>query len=344
MKVTIKDIARECAVSVGTVSGVLHEKDNVKEATKQKVLNAIRRLKYDPLQNIPLARKVRTKTIGLVVPNVNYSAHPLVSRTFGCIKEVTSSYGYNCMFFSESEIVRKTGEEFHQGSGSIPADGLIVFCPGQNWDRYLRVLKKWGIPAVLVRRRTKVKGVSMISDDDREAMKLILDHLTGLGHTRIGYVEEGNSPQLKQRDQVYETYLKKAGLFWDTRLLFKNVLTSIFSDPREFINDYVKKLKPTAIICSADRVAIEVIKALKGHGIRVPEDMAITGHDNNPPAQLFSPGITTVNMPVQEMCGMGVRILDDHFRGLNVETQDIKLKNELVVRESCGANVKDEDR
>jgi DNA-binding LacI/PurR family transcriptional regulator len=242
------------------------------------------------------------------------------------------------MFFSEQEIVRKTTEEFHQGRSSIPADGLIIFCPGQNWDRYLRVFKKWGIPSVLVRRRTKVKGISMISDDDREAVTLILDHLAGLGHTRIGYVEEGNSPQLKPRDEIFGSYIKRNDLFWDKRLLFKNVLTSIFSDPREFINDYVKKLKPTAIICSADRVAIEVIKTLKAHNIRVPEDMAITGHDNNPPAQLFSPGITTVNMPVQEMCEMGVRILDDHFRGLNVETQDIKLKNELVVRESCGAN------
>jgi LacI family repressor for deo operon, udp, cdd, tsx, nupC, and nupG len=337
MKVTIKDIARECAVSVGTVSGVLHNKDNVKESTKKKVQDAIKRLKYDPLQNIPLARKVKTKTIGLVVPNVNFAEHPLVSRTFGCIKEVTSANGFNCMYFSEGEIRRKTVEEFYRGPGSILADGLIIFCPNLKWDNYLKVLKKWEIPAVLVRRRTKVKGISTISDDDREAMKLILDHLAGRGHTRVGYVEEGDNINLKPRVDFYESYIKRHRMFWDKKLVFKNVLSSIFSDPEVFISEYIQSLNPTAIICSADRVAIEIIKALKAHGIRVPEDIAITGHDNNPPAHLFSPGITTVNMPVPEMCELGVRILADHFKGLKVEAQDIKLKNELVIRESCGA-------
>ena len=79
MKVTITKIANECNVSIGTVSGVLHNKANVKESTKKKVREVMRQLNYIPYNNTEFLRKPQTRSIGLVVPNLEYESLPLIS-------------------------------------------------------------------------------------------------------------------------------------------------------------------------------------------------------------------------------------------------------------------------
>ena len=343
MKITVKDIAKQCNVSPGTVSRVLNNRTNVKEDTRQKVLAAIRDLNYDPFKNLPLVNNIKTRTIGLVLPSVALdSSHPFDNRAILTVQAAATERHYNCMLLTEDYIIRKTGEEFHQGSRTIPCDGLIFFCPRLNWDQYLKAIRTWEIPAVLIRRRTKVNGIAMINDNDFRGIQLVMEHLVSLGHTAIGlYSRDITRGYASGRPEGYKDFLFKHRMAHNPAFIYDD------SQPaRKPFTEWIQSAladRMTAVVCGDDMMAIDLIKQVQALGIKVPGDLAVTGYDNDYPAQYFMPGLTTVNIPVEEMNRMAIKLMDDYLQGINMEKVDIELENELVVRESSGSK-KNADR
>ena len=337
MSVNIRDIARETNLSIATISRVLHNKSNVREKTKKKVLATMQRLNYDPQETIPLMKKVRTHSLGLVIPHFTMQSNPFYSRSVIKFKEITNAQGYQSILYSVEEIVQKTIKEFQNGRAGLIAEGLVVFCPHQNWDRYLKILQDWKVPTVLVRRETRVPGVPVLMDDDYKGARLALDHLYNLGHRRIihiGYTMEG---YVQERIQAYQDFINEHSMPQDLLLL----VNGLSEEERvQWIEEKMTVAEPpTAIFCYSDFHAILTIKKLKKLGIKVPEDCAVIGYNNGYEAELFSPAITSVDIPVEQMISMGIDLISKQIQGMETESVSIKFTNKLIVRESCGASL-----
>jgi DNA-binding LacI/PurR family transcriptional regulator len=335
MNITIRDIARKCKVSKSTVSRVLHDDENVKDDTRKKVLTAIDKLRYNPLQNFPLASQVSTKALGLVLPSDVDDTTPFFHRAFTQFRKVTRENGYECTFYTTADLNKKINSNRMQEQQSINSNALIFFCPHGEWDTLLKELKERGIPCVLIRRQTKVPGIPVITDDDYEGGMLAYEYLYASGHTRIAIAEGGGGQYMMGKTNAFTDFLVKHRLPDDKALRWDEVKQQEYS-----VEAWVHTLvgndnKPTAIACCSDTVAIQVIKALKQEGFRVPEDMAVIGYDNDYTAELFSPGITTVNIPINEMVSQACKLAIDLINGEQVGNVEMKFKNQLVVRESC---------
>jgi DNA-binding LacI/PurR family transcriptional regulator len=105
-----------------------------------------------------------------------------------------------------------------------------------------------------------------------------------------------------------------------------------------------KPAPPTAFFCYDDTLAIHLINGLEKLGIRVPEDVAVVGYDDLDEAAHFKPALTTVNMPVGEMCTVACKIVADYVEGVKMGKMEVVLEDELVIRESCGYFLKPKNR
>ena len=346
MKLTIKDIARECKVSPAAISNALNNKGRLKEDTRKKILATIKKLKYDPYKNMPWVRKTSTKFIGFVIPASKSDS--FYNYAMARAKNAISEKGYNCIMYFDWEIARITTDELHKGRNNIPCDGLIFFCPYQNWDQSLQVLKSWDIPCTLIRRETRIKGVTMLSDNDSQGTLTAMQYLHQLGHRRIGLitVDPGIQNFLEARRRTYEEFMGRPGLennaAW-TFVFAQNRHAPVFDDWLKNVMDAPSP--PTAFFCWDDDLAIRLIKSLARLGRRVPDDVAVVGYDNDYVGEQFHPALTTVNIPVTEMIEMACRIVFDELNGREGEKvlvekiSTIEFTNELVIRESCGARL-----
>jgi DNA-binding LacI/PurR family transcriptional regulator len=340
MPITFEDIVRESKVSKATVSRVLNNRANVAEKTRRKVLSAVKKLKYDPLLNMPLARRARTNTLGLVLPVEVVSPDRMdvyFYRAMTAFKKAGSDLGYNGSFFYMDELEKKVD------AGLRPADAFIFFCPQGDWDRVLEKLRARDVPCVLVRRSTRVPHVPVISDDDYAGGTLVMAHLHQLGHRRIALAGTTTLPYVSDRWRAYHDYVRTHGLDADPGLEW-------YLDRRESISleAWLAGLlraphPPTAVVCGHDLAATNVIKIVSRLGLSVPGDVAVVGYDDDYIAAVFHPSITTVKIPVSEMLGLACALARDMLHDGRATHTNIQVDNQLVVRESCGA-IKEQTR
>jgi len=337
MAVTIRDVAKASDVSIYTVSSVLHNKGDVGEKTRKKVEAVIRKLNYNPLGNIPLARRQAAMSIGLVTPAEPYEQDPFYHRAIAVVKSVSTQHGYNCALFSEENIELMAARQLPMDRGNMPGGGLIIFCPHRSAVRYMKVLDEWGIPQVVIRGDSPVKGVLSIRDDDYKGATLAMQHLHKLGHTRILFIGMNfyDGPS-RGRLQAYKGYVKRHGLQSDSALVIdlhnlgNRNLGGLIQERR------ASPLNPTAIFCMTDVLVPQIIKPLTKAGLRVPDDLALVSYDNDHLAEIYNPGITSVNIPVTEMVTAACLHLMDSAHATQSGAAEMIFENTLVVRESCG--------
>jgi DNA-binding LacI/PurR family transcriptional regulator len=241
------------------------------------------------------------------------------------------------VLLSESSVIHKTGQEIHLGSKNIPCDGLIFFCPRKNWNRYLKVIRAWEIPTVLVRRTTPVKGITSITNDDFEGAQVVLEHLYSMGHRRIGlYSQEIWQGPAPERVNGYVSFMKDKGLY-------RGELIYDTTDPKALPFDKwfpkARAMKPTAFFCGSDWLATEFVKQAARYNLHVPQDLAVTGYNNNYIAELFNPTLTSINIPVEQMLETACTFLYQKIEGSGAEVKEVKFDNELIVRESSGKTI-----
>jgi DNA-binding LacI/PurR family transcriptional regulator len=340
MGIGIRDVASKSGVSICTVSYVLNNKKNVKEETRQKVLRAIKSLKYDPYRNIPLARQNTVRALGIVLPFNVQGMRQFYHRAISAAKAATSREKYDCLIYSEDDMAAKLADDYHRGRKNILCNGMIVFCPCSDWERYLEAFHAWEVPTVLIRRTTRVPGVSTISDDDYNGTCLVMEHLHKLGHQKVAMVgwnlDTGFTPR---HLEAYHAQVKQYGMVRDERLVIN---FARFAEPLEQRLEEIMRsdVRPTAFMCSDDPLAVRVIRKLERLGLRVPRDAAVIGYDNDTAPEILRSELTTVNVPVEEMVRLGCKMLCDARPEGATGKLDIVCENTLIVRESCGYNMK----
>lgn len=340
-RVTLKDVAEQARVSVATVSIVLNGKRQMRitEETRQRVLDTARALNYQPDLSAQMLKGKTSSIIGLVIPDILNPFYPELVRG---TTDKAGAYGYNVILFNSDNKFHKE-EFFLETMRSLRVAGVLVCGAddgGEQEARLLRELGQSGIPVVLVDRGDRESGFHSVIIENREAAFEAAGYLLKGGHSRIAFAATSSVDVVKiieERFHGYRDAMAAYGAEVGRDLLYQSVSTGAESAMR-----LVKKLmraKPriTAVVASGDILAIDIIRAAKEIGYRIPEDLSVIGFDDIQMASMIDPPLTTIAQPKYEMGEISMIVLNSIIREELVAQKTVVLKPKFVVRASSCA-------
>lgn len=293
--VTIIEIAECASVSMKTVSRVLNNEPNVREATRDKVKKAAAELNYEP--NV-FARSLASNRSFVVAHFHDNPSPDYLEKVYTGVRQVCRSSGYFSVMEPLSIPYSKSARKYLD---RFKLDGVILSPPVSDDPALLELLVERNIPIVRISPKTNFELSSYAYIDDLAATKTITDHLIELGHSRIGFVagpvDHGAS---HQREAGFRHAIEGAGL--DPKHC--PVVQGDFS-VRSGFNAAEKALSDeasvTAIVAANDDMAVGVVMAAMKRGLDVPGDISVTGFDGSRLGDIIWPQLTTVKQPVEEM-------------------------------------------
>jgi DNA-binding LacI/PurR family transcriptional regulator len=336
---TMQDIARASGVSQSTVSRVLTGAPTVvpiNPATRERVLEVARQMRYRPN---PLARGLRgarTMLLGVIVREIT---DPFFAGAVDAISAEASRRGYNVVLghahgrTDEAIALRAVLETRH-------CDAILLLGDTSDQPRLLEDLRDTNINVVgLWQGSVPVPGISTVSVDNRAGVTGLLKHLIGLGHKRIAFVGGGFSEgrllgDIGERRAAFIEVMADAGL-----PIVDNYLCEVENNLRGGAASFEALMNlpvpPTAILASTDLLAIGAIHAAGRLGMMVPRDVSIVGFDDLPMAEYTNPALTSVRQPMAEMAAVGVRAAIDMAGPGGAPVVQL-LEPSVIVRESSG--------
>jgi len=338
----IRDVAELAGTSVAAVSVVLTGKSKgtirVSDETERRIRDAAQQLNYTPN---PVARGLATgrcRVLGLVFP---YS-RAFTDRSPFCTELMTGVFDeaireqYNVMLHTA------VGEDWYSADAQIladpRADGLILSIPRPNSEIVSGLIRR-RYPVVTVVYDPGEQDVCSVNADEFTGGRLAAEHLVKLGHKRIAHL--AGLPVVatsEPRKQGFLSVMREAGLPVDPEL----VPTTGFSHDLAYertteLLALPKDRRPTALFAANDLAANGCIAAIRDAGLRVPDDIAVVGYDDTWFADITSPKLTSVHMPIFEMGIEAAKILTALVEGRPIVEKHPVLPVSLTVRESCGA-------
>lgn len=335
---TASDVARVCGVSAMTVSRVFSGRAPVDHKTRARVLKAARTLGYRPNQIAQSLALSRTRTIGVVVPEISHSFFPEAIRG---IEEVTYRAGYHLLLMHSAETVKRE-EDALLTLESKRVDGILLSV-AQNVRTaaaYRRVLAL-GIPLVFFDRCVRGIGAACVGIDDEGSARLITHHLLQHGYRRIAHLA-GPRHLLISRERLagYTRALAEAGAAFDPALV---VEAGFHEDAGHAAMRSLLALphtkRPRAVVAINDPAAYGAMRAVADAGLSVPEDIAVVGFSDDLRAALIPVPLTTIRQPANELGRAAAERLIAAIGGVPGVKRSQTVPTELIVRRSCGCDV-----
>ncbi|AWW30399.1 LacI family transcriptional regulator [Echinicola strongylocentroti] len=331
-QVTIRDIALKLNISISTVSRALRDSPEIKLETRKKVLAMADKLNYSPNVVAQSLRVNKTKTLGIVVPEL--ASHFFASNISG-MQDTAYRRGYNVM-------ICQSNENFEQEKSDIRTlvssrvDGLLISLSRETVSyEHLQNLIDREIPFVLFDRILEGLPVSTVTVDDTLGAYKVTRHLIEQGCKRIAFISGPEGMYISQKRMAgYEKALKEEGFAPEPSLVKNSSLTT--ASNQALVGELLNQPEPPdAIFAINDPVAIDVMKFLKGRGIRIPQDIALVGFTNMPLSDALEPALSTVDQPAYEMGRLAANnLLDQLMDPDSFAPQNIVLDTELVIRKS----------
>lgn len=330
--VTIYDVAKRAGVGIATVSRVLNDSPSVSEAKRQKVIQAIKDLNYQPNSTARNLARGDTFTIGVMSP---FISQPWFSDRIKGIQDTLTPTDYDLVVFSIG-TPEQMNEQFSSMSKFKFVSGMIIVSMGVV-DEDVQRFKQWKVPVVLL--DSVHPELSSVIIDDIGGGYMATRHLLNLGHTRIAFVGGDFVNPFRfttdaERYQGYENALTEAGI----RLTPDYIFTGAYD--RDTGYALAKQLfdlpaPPTAVFATNDIVALGVLEAAIDSGRKVPEDLSIIGHDDNMLANYYQ--LSTI---FQDFYQSGIQAANLLLNILNDETterQSVTMLGELILRNSTAS-------
>jgi len=333
LRAKIQDVARLADVSLSTVSAVLNEKAIVKESTKQRVLEAIDRLRYRPDYYASNLARRQTRLFGLIVSNL---INPFFAETAQAIETEARAHGYEIALTSTQFSPARLRECVQQMLGSRVA-GLAVMTSERD-DEAFSAAEASGIPVVFLDVGKPGERATNIRVDSRGGMFAAVNHLIHLGHRELLLIrnsqKECGPPLLSHRlrDQGFAAAVRKCGIE-DLTTLTVDVAGPGADAGYQAIATIAEGSTFTAVIAITDMVALGVYRGLQERGLRIPQDVSVIGFDNTYISRFLTPSLTTVDIPREELSRAVVSALLTQDKEREGGGQ-IKLATRLIVRES----------
>jgi LacI family transcriptional regulator len=330
MTANIRDVAERAGVSVGTVSNVLNHREKVSPDAVRRVREAIEVLGYVRNDAARQLRVGRSSTVGLVVLDVR---NPFFTDLARGAESEAARHGL-------SVILGNSAEDVEREAGYLDlfeeqrVRGILI-SPYREVGPQLRRLRERGTPTVLVDRRSEDERFSSVSVDDELGGWLAADHLIRTGRRRILFT--GGPFDIRQivdrRAGAQRAVDSAAGVSFET---VPTPAASV-ADGRatgEEIAARAPEDRPDAVFAANDLLAIGVLQGLAGHGIRVPEEIAIIGFDDIDFASAAVVPLSSVRQPSRLMGETALRILLSEIDDPDSVAQQVVFEPELVVRAS----------
>ncbi|WP_432798447.1 LacI family DNA-binding transcriptional regulator [Poriferisphaera sp. WC338] len=328
--VTVTDVSKVTGLSTATVSRVLNNSPLVREATRNKVMQAVRELGYTANYSARALARQRTDTIGVIFPGIDKG---FFSEVLMGVNEVATYHnlhitvGFALNYKDEPALV---SSYVHGGR----VDSLILMNLGMPED-FLREIVRESMPIVLIDRPVKGAMVTNVRLDNANGADEAMTHLVTHGYKRIAIVRGPRETfDADQRWEGCQRAANRLGYDIDPELIWQGN----FYDRSGY--DLMKqwllsgKELPDAVFAFNDPMAIGVLRALNEQGLNVPQDMALVGYDDMDSARYL--GLTTVRSPMRKMGQVACRTVIEQLNSQEKRPTDHVLNTELVVRRSCG--------
>jgi LacI family transcriptional regulator len=325
--VTIKDVAKRAGVSASTVSRTLSGRIPVHEETKQKVMQAVRELNYQPNVLAKGLKEGRTHTIGLILPNIRNPVFPAVARG---VEDIARKNGYIVILCNTDESLQME-KEYVDKLKKRWVDGLIFATAVRDTEHIIK-LQESGFPVVLLVRNVGQQVDAVIVDNYKAAREAV-EYLITMGHRKIAMIN-GNMDLTLYRERFagYRKALEDAGIPFVRELVVED--ESKDSDGYAAMNSLLKhEIVPDAVFASSDPKAAGVIRAIKDWGWKVPEDISVIGFDDLDMSALLDPPLTTISQPLYQMGARAAQRLIELIEGTKSDKPVIDImETQLMIR------------
>lgn len=330
MKITIRSVAEEAGVSIGTVSKVINDSGKISEKTRKKVFQAMQKLNYKPDAAAASLRGKRTKLIGLLVPDISNPFYAGIARS---IEDRSHEVGLNVMLCSTDNNTEKE-RNYLALLTSQRVDGLVVASAFRSTVLLQETIER-GIPSVLIASEIPQLSINTVTVDDYKGGYLATSHLLDLGHKEIAIISENvrsNEPRLA----AYKDSMREAGIDVKPEYIMKTEATI------QKGYECAKKLllldeKPTAIFACNDLLAAGVIQAAKELELDLPRELSVVGFDNTVLSTTTAPMLTTVSQPIKQMGAKVVDLLLQEMEESKGYKERLLMAPELIVRQSTAS-------
>ena len=337
MVVSIKTVAVKAGVSIGTVSNVLSGNRPVSEDVRNRVLKAVDDLDYHPNLIAHSLITGRTKTIGLIIPDIR---NPHFWQIVEGIEEESQRAGYHILFSSMHLNVKYGVSVFIDLSGRR-IDGLIMMgglldksdeaktTLAQLLERHLPIVEINDLPS-------QTHEIDCVYSNYREVTREAMQHLFSLRHTRIGFLNGAEPPELTgDRLEGYQASLESMSIPYDPSLVAYCGAT-MEDGYRAALQLLDHRPRPSAILAINDLMAIGVLRAAGDLGLNIPKDLSLVSFDDIPSAQFEVPRLTTASKEPVLMGSEAVRLIFERLQKPNQPRQEVKIPARFVIRESTG--------
>ena len=343
-QITQKDVAERAGVSRGVVSYVINNGPReVSPETRQRVLAAIQELGYRPnkyAQRLKLGGTPAQETLGIVAGGQSFNVleRPYYNIILAGIFEEAHRLGQEVRLFSFFDALMDP-VFFNKNIHRDEISSLILILPAM-------ITTIPDCQAILDQIAERIDNVVCLEEpiknwptvifDRAAAARQAVEHLISLGHQRIAFLAI-------QDDRLtgYRQTLLDHNLPYDKDLVFtpdpSHVLSSAYESAVEILQ---MNPRPTAIFAANDGSAVSAIAALHDHDVRIPQEIAVVSIDNIGISEMIRPSLTTVDVPKRRMASYAMQVLMLQKQFKDQQSASIVVPTELIIRETCGANIK----
>ena len=328
---TIADVARHAGVATSTVSHVLNGTRFVSVETTRAVKQAVQVVGYTPNTLARALARSTTNTVGLAVSS---TTNRYFADVINAVEDECHKLGMMVLLANthdEPEREYRGVVELHQRR----VDGIILALSCDPASRVLEYIREKAVPAVMVDRLPD-SGLDGVGVENHESLARMVEHLVGHGHRRIGFLGgQADFTTARERAAAFRVAVRRYGCDRDESLVSIGHTdvrcASAATDRMLAASDPV-----TALIGGNNLTTIGIVLALRGRGLRVPEDVAVIGFDGFEWADAFEPRLTTMDQPCREIGRTAAALLRTRIAALDGPREIIRLTPHFVIRNSCG--------
>jgi len=327
----LDEVAKRAGVSTATVSRVLNKSQVVRKSTRQRVMKVVSELNYHPNLHARSLAKGASRTVGMIASNLQ---NPFFFDIFRALETDAQAHGFEVVVANTNYDSERLVRCVRLMIGRRVA-GLAVIV--SEMDPQLIVeLAASKLRVVFYDVGTAGRSMSNIRVNYRRGIERVVEYLHSLGHRRLAFVghHAALGPMSEREKAFVETVSKYSpGTEWRT-VANEDSFAGGQSAARELLSS---EFRPTALICVNDVMAFGVLREVREQGLRVPEDISVTGFDNIKLAEFSYPSLTTLHIPRDRIGHLAFGMLVPESGRGTAPGREIVIEPELVLRDSTGA-------
>jgi LacI family transcriptional regulator, purine nucleotide synthesis repressor len=328
MKPTIYDVAKEANVSIATVSKVINNTGRISEKTKNKVLEIMQELEYQPSSLAIALTGKRTFTIGVLVPDI---ANPFFAEVARSLENNARESGYTIILCSTDYQLERE-HDYLELLVKKQVDGIIIATEPKDLKKF-KNLQSRNIPFIMFSFDHLSLDSHVVTTDDERGGYLAGIYLLEKGHRNFAVITEPQRASGQLRLEGFKKSLVDEGINIDNVLVIES--KSKIEEAKKAAHQILElEQKPTAVFATTDLIAVIFINEARKAKLSIPHDFSIIGFDNTIHAEIADPGLTTIAQPISDLARYAIQQLMQSIETPGMPSHRIMLAPTLVERES----------